>query len=60
MEMAETAQESLSSMTFGSHWLLKLKLAEYGIITSTREDAIKKARQLCDEFIAQIGALKAE
>ena len=49
--MADTAQECIESLRFGSHYLLIKKLKEeYGIVTD-RMGAIKKARQLCDEFI---------
>ncbi len=49
--MADTAEECLNSLRFGSHAFLILKLKQkYGIITD-RLGAIKAARKLCDEFI---------
>lgn len=49
--MADTAEECLNSLRFGSHAFLILKLKQdHGIITD-RMGAIKAARKLCDEFI---------
>lgn len=49
--LADTAQECLESLRFGSHAFLILKLKQkYGIVTD-RLGAIKAARKLCDEFI---------
>lgn len=50
--MADTAVDSLFSLNFGSHWLLKQKLAKHGITNSTREADIKSARRLCDEYLS--------
>jgi hypothetical protein len=52
--MADTAEECLQSLRFGSHWLLKQRLARYGVFTASREADIKAARRLCDEFIAAL------
>lgn len=50
--MADMAEENMSSMRFGSHYALIQKLkAQHGMIAKDRRDAIKKARQLCDEWL---------
>lgn len=55
--MADVAEETLTSLRFGNHWLLKAKLkSKHGLSTDTREDAIRQARRLCDEFITAYNA----
>jgi len=50
--MADTAEENLSKMRFGSHWLLRVKIKQrFNVDICGREEAIKFARRLCDEFI---------
>lgn len=49
--LADTAEECLQSMRFGSHaYLMRILRERYGIITD-RIGAIKQARKLCDEFL---------
>ncbi len=49
--MADTAEECLQSLRFGSHaFLISTLLTKYGI-KSDRLTSIKEARRLCDEFI---------
>ena len=50
--MADTAEDCLTSLRFGSHWLLKQKLAKHGISNSSREADIKSARKLCDAYLS--------
>ena len=53
----DTAEECLESLRFGSHYALKLLLkSKYGIVGGSRKDTIKKARQLCNEFITAYSA----
>jgi hypothetical protein len=55
--LADTAEECLESLRFGSHWILMGTLSQkYGIRTFDRREAIKKARQLCNEFITAYSA----
>jgi hypothetical protein len=50
--MADTAEECLSSLKFGSHWLLRNILRqEHGVIATDSASAIRLARQLCDEWL---------
>lgn len=50
-KLADTAEDCLNSLRFGSHAFLILKLRQqYGIITD-RMGAIKEARRLCNEFL---------
>ena len=50
--LTDTAEDCLQSLRFGSHYALKLLMKnKHGIITTSREDTIKKARTLCDEYI---------
>lgn len=51
--MADTAEECLTSLRFGSHWLLKQKLRKHGISNSSREADIKSAKKLCDEYLSR-------
>lgn len=49
--LADTAEECLQSLRFGSHAFLMRTLREkYGIITD-RLGAIKEARRLCREYL---------
>ena len=49
--MADTAEECLQSLRFGSHAALMLLLKlKYGI-TADRTQSIKEARRLCSEFV---------
>lgn len=49
--MADEAEGSLMSLRFGNHWLLRIyPKQKHGFDIPGREEAIKKARQLCDEF----------
>lgn len=49
---ADMAEENLSSMRFGSHYMLIQKLkAKHGVVAKDSRDAIRKARQLCDEWL---------
>lgn len=57
--MADVAEECLTSLRFGSHWLLKIKLMNHGINAMTREDGIKQARKLCAEFMTAYMAEEA-
>jgi len=50
-KMADTAEECLFSLRFGSHaFLMKVLRERYGIITD-RLGAIKNARRLCNEYL---------
>lgn len=52
--MADTAEECLESLRFGSHaFLISKLLTRYGISTD-RAGSIKEARRLCDEYIMSI------
>lgn len=49
--MADTAEECLQSLRFGSHaFLIRVLKKDYGIITD-RAGAIKEARKLCKEYL---------
>ena len=49
--LADTAEECLYSLRFGSHaFLMKVLREKYGI-TTDRLGAIKQARRLCNEFL---------
>ena len=52
-QMMDTAEESLTTLAFGSHYALKMVLkTKYGVdMRGTREDDIAAARRLCDEFM---------
>ena len=50
--MADMAEENMTSMRFGSHYLLIPKLkSKHGVVARDRRDAIRKARKLCDEYL---------
>lgn len=51
--LADTAEESIESLRFGSHYALKLLLQKYGIIVRSddRMDLVRAARRLCNEWI---------
>lgn len=50
--MADMAEENMSSMRFGSHYMLIQKLkSKHGVTASDSRDAIRKARRLCDQYL---------
>lgn len=54
--MADTAEECLNSLRFGSHAeLIRVLLVEHGIRTD-RLGAIREARRLCDEYLMSLEA----
>lgn len=58
--MADTAEECLTSLRFGSHaFLIKLLYSKYGIRTD-RLGAIKEARKLCNEYLDRLRYAEAE
>ena len=49
--MADTAEDCIQSLRFGSHaFLIRLLREKYGIITD-RMGSIKEARRLCREYL---------
>ncbi len=48
---ADMAEENLSSLRFGSHYLLMKNLRKHGVLATDRLDAIRQARKLCDEWL---------
>lgn len=56
-QMADVAEESLTSGSYGSHYALRQELRKHGITTYRgREDDIKSARKLCQEFLTAYNA----
>ena len=50
-KLADTAEECLQSLRFGSHaFLMRVLREKYGTITD-RMGAIKEARRLCREYL---------
>lgn len=50
-QMADTAEDCLNSIKFGSHaFLILLLRTKYGVMTD-RLGAIKEARKLCNQYL---------